>query len=591
MPRFDCTYESAAVRKISGTWSIEGELHGHTNDCSELFSPPFMQDIRGTRAITHNPPGFNGEPARVRLYRLNENGIGWREFSAFEHGPGTILGPEVAMAGTLLAITGDRDRGTSVAYETSPWTYGWAPYGLQPADSYLGPDPWSATAIEGVGDNMFAQRNYSFDRKAYVINLFRVNDDQARSSSHLATLQTRSGESPGTKLDVSGNRVIVNGWMRGPTMSTGNNTVRIFELPASFEHPGVQVHDFESPSSGAAWQPAAGSTFSIGMAATTKVYRQTSTAGTSASWLPSSTAHNQAIQSEVIIRAVAGAEPWVGLTTRRSDDANYYYVTLRASGTVELRRMLDGEFTTLASAPATVTTSRRYRLRLESIGTVHRVYLGDRLVLTARDAALAEGAAGIIMYRARADYDNVIVTPSPFTTVYTQNFSTSNIASWNSAAGQWQASGGVFRQSSTTGYGRAFVGAGVGDQIVQARVRPTSFAGPDDWVGVMARYQDPQNYLYVSLRNRDVISLWRRSPGGLHNLANRPFTVTTGTWYVVRVEVVGGLTRVFVNGQLLLSSNADPGPSNPNVDVAMGQVGLITNDATADFDNFLAYQP
>ena len=222
---------------------------------------------------------------------------------------------------------------------------------------------------------------------------------------------------------------------------------------------------------------------------------------------------------------------------------------------------------------------------------MHRVYLDDRLVLTARDAALDEGTADIIMYRARADYDNVIVTPSPFTTIYTQNFSTPDIDSWNSDSGLWQSTGGVFRQSSTVGYGRAFVGAGVGDQIVQARVRPTSFAGPDDWVGVMARYQDPQNYLYVSLRNRDVISLWRRGPGGLQNLANRPFTVTTGTWYVVRVEIVAGLTRVFVNNQLQLSSNADPGPSNPYLDVDISHVGLITNDATADFDNFFAYQP
>jgi hypothetical protein len=48
---------------------------------------------------------------------------------------------------------------------------------------------------------------------------------------------------------------------------------------------------------------------------------------------------------------------------------------------------------------------------------------------------------------------------------------------------------------------------------------------------------------------------------------------------------------VFVNDQLLISTNADPGPVNPGVEWQKGRVGLVTYRATADFDNFLAYQP
>jgi hypothetical protein len=46
-----------------------------------------------------------------------------------------------------------------------------------------------------------------------------------------------------------------------------------------------------------------------------------------------------------------------------------------------------------------------------------------------------------------------------------------------------------------------------------------------------------------------------------------------------------------VNNQLMLASAADPGPDNPQVAWSKGQVGLITHNATADFDDFLAYQP
>jgi hypothetical protein len=597
VPRTGCNYESVVLRKIDGAWAIEGDLVGNTSDCGES-SPSALQDLQGDHAIIHNPVGhFDGARTRVRQYRLNANGTGWEEYGGVENlSVGNILGPDVAMSGPFAAITGRRERGTTVVYELDQpigaAAGAFAQYGMQPADGYLDPEESSASLIERVGP-LFAQRNYSFNRKAYVINLFRVNGDEARSSTHVATLQTREGKSAGNRLDVSGNRIIENGWFEDPNsiFLGGDNTVRIYELPANLEHPPVQVHDFEATSAGAAWQPTAGSTFSIATAGNTRVYRQASVAGNPASFLPTSTAGNQAIQSEVTVRSSNGANAWVGLATRRRDDSNYYSVTLRPSGSVELKRMVAGVSTSLASAPATVTTARKYRLRLESIGTLHRVYFNDSLVLTARDASLQEGTAGVMTNLAAADYDNVIVTPTPLTTIYKHSFTSSNPGIWGHGHSSWQSSGGVYQQVNFNGYATAYTGAATDDQIVQVRIRPTSFEGPDNWVGVLARYQDERNHVYVSLRNRGVISLWRRTNGLTQQLATARLAVTTGTWYTVRVEIVNGLTRVFVNDQLTLSTNADPGPTNPNVVDSRGQVGLITYRARADFDDFYAYQP
>ena len=217
------------------------------------------------------------------------------------------------------------------------------------------------------------------------------------------------------------------------------------------------------------------------------------------------------------------------------------------------------------------------------------MYLDDSFVLAARDSALTQGDAGVITNRAAADYDNVLVTPGPLASIYRTKFSTPETA-WTTQ-GQWQTTGGVFRQSNSTAYGRAIVGARTDDQIVQARIRPSSFAGPDNWVGLFARYHDDRNYLYVSLRSRGVISLWRRANGVNTQLAARTMTVSPGTWYRVRVEVVGGITRVIVDNQVLLSTSADPGPAVPGYSDSKGQVGLITYQATADFDDVVAYQP
>jgi hypothetical protein len=138
-----------------------------------------------------------------------------------------------------------------------------------------------------------------------------------------------------------------------------------------------------------------------------------------------------------------------------------------------------------------------------------------------------------------------------------------------------------------------YVGADTDDQLVQVRVRPTSFTEPDNWVGVLLRSKpDGRNHAYVSLRGRGVISLWRRTNGAIEQLATRSAPLSVGTWYDLRVEIVAGLTRVFVNNELMLQTNADLGPTPDDARPGtLGQVGLMTYKATADFDEFHAYQP
>jgi hypothetical protein len=587
-----CDFRSAVLRKISGTWSIEGEFVGTDHQCGAISRRLSTHDLSGNHAVVFFPnDGVQGERLRRLVY---EPGTGWRPYGAdiisgYDH----PFGPHVAAVGGFFAVSGSRDLGSRTGY---PYAVGedqevgaWSHYGLQTVDAYLQPDAASTTVLEHSGP-LFAQRNYSHDRSAYGYALFRMNEDP-RAATQVATLQSASGNSLGEKFDSDGSWAIASGRFTVDGTTGGDNTVRVFQIPSTLETPAVQNHDFESANAGSAWQTSGGA-FSFAKVGYSRVYRQGSVAGDSAAWLPGSSTSNQSIQSEVTIRALSGSSAWVGLATRRSDASNYYYITLRSSGTLELKRMLNGVFTTLGSAAAPVSVNRKYRLRLESIGSTHRVYRDDSLVLRVNDSALQTGAAGLLTYRASADYDNVMVTPSPMATIYTRNFSSTRAGSWNSWPGQWQSTEGVFRQSYDEGYARTYVGAETNDQIVKVRVRPTSFVAPDNWVGVMLRARDDgRNHVYVSLRGRGVISLWRRIGGTIEQLATRDVPVTIGTWYDLRVEVVGGLTRVFVNNQLQLSTNADLGPIDTIRPIALGQVGLITYKATADFDDFRAYQP
>jgi hypothetical protein len=98
------------------------------------------------------------------------------------------------------------------------------------------------------------------------------------------------------------------------------------------------------------------------------------------------------------------------LFARYRDANNYYYVTVRNSNEISLRRRLGGATQGLDSAPFSVSIGTWHSLRLEAVGDQLRVYVGNRLVLEATDTTLSEGRYGAVMYKATTAYDDVVVT-------------------------------------------------------------------------------------------------------------------------------------------------------------------------------------
>jgi len=97
------------------------------------------------------------------------------------------------------------------------------------------------------------------------------------------------------------------------------------------------------------------------------------------------------------VRQFAGNDRWFGLVARRVDARDYYYVTLRASGTISLRRLRDGVVTELArSFVLPFTPGRNYRVRLEAVGDQLAVSVDDirRLVGDVRHLRLSPICAG-----------------------------------------------------------------------------------------------------------------------------------------------------------------------------------------------------
>jgi len=196
------------------------------------------------------------------------------------------------------------------------------------------------------------------------------------------------------------------------------------------------------------------------------------------------------------------------------------------------------------------------------------------------------------MWKANAQYDNVVITSRPYTTLHADSFNGTDdeklTPAWVTApATAWVlattgAGAQVFRQSAD-GNARAVHGAPTTDQIVTGDIRPATFYAGGGWAGLMARHVNASAYYFAFLQSSGTVSLRRWMNGQVTVLDEAPFTVTAGTSYRLRLDAIGRNLRLYVNGQLVAEA----------VDAAIpqGRYGLITYRTAAEFDNFNASRP
>jgi hypothetical protein len=566
-------------KNAAGVWHPTSVMTGDERGGDIEFSGGPV-DISGGRAVILSPYNDADPPLAspgVAVYRDWGPPTRFLFQSEIRSSESAPLEPEVAIRGDEIFIAGTNRSGTRV-YRPGP-SDSWEEFDkLQPLDSYMGGGV--ATIIDE--NHLFVmQRNWNAEREAYVINVFRKGD--SAPYEHVATLVSSDGGSLGN-FGISSRRVIAD---------CGNQAC-YFELPASLRQPAPIQHTFAGATP-TGWTTSAGSAFSIVQHGVSRVLRQSDTRSpaTHTAILEASNWTNQSIQTDIRLIAFNGTNNCVGLSTRYLDAANHYSVTVSNAGRVRLLRIVGGTTTEIASATFAVAVNRPYRLRLESIGTRHRVYMNGIPVLDADDTALTHGRAALLTHRASAEFDNVFASPTPAAILFAHDFTSMGGPTdlWSfTGTGLWSnvASGPnrVFAQSSVATIARATIGVPTDDQSVEVRARPTTFAGTgsgERWFGVMARYVDDSNYYYLTLRSTNMVSLRKVANGVNTELGHYSLTIPLGTWQRLRLEAIGTQIRGFVNG-VLVAEAAD-------ATHARGAGGLLTNRAAVDFDDYRAIQP
>ena len=117
---------------------------------------------------------------------------------------------------------------------------------------------------------------------------------------------------------------------------------------------------------------------------------------------------NQEIGARMRVDAFAASQQgaWFGLLARYIDARNHYYVTVRSTGQVQIRKVVNGVITVLGTANFTAVLGRYYDVRFLVINDQLQLYVDQTLVATAHDRAIARGKYGLATYRAAARWDS-----------------------------------------------------------------------------------------------------------------------------------------------------------------------------------------
>ncbi|MFD0597298.1 LamG-like jellyroll fold domain-containing protein [Catellatospora coxensis] len=174
----------------------------------------------------------------------------------------------------------------------------------------------------------------------------------------------------------------------------------------------------------------------------------------------------------------------------------------------------------------------------------------------------------------------LLTTPASAATLFSADFE-SGASGWSKSGGDWTvvADGSqVFQQASaTTDRARQFAGSSSWtDYTVQARVKPLTF-GSGGVAALVSRSSGATVMYRLALTGGNRVELQYMNGSSITVLAGVSRTVSTGTWYTLRITTSGSTVSGYVDGTLVGTATSTA--------ISAGRIGLFTGYASARFDD------
>jgi hypothetical protein len=578
-----CNHGVISTELEGAAWTTPQLVIGNARICTVANNSASL-DVDGNRLAFTNPKEDTAYPANeTRIYERGARGAPWKLVETLPVGE---YGFGVALHGDDLILGSWNPLGNDVYRRAVD---GWTRVGTLP--TLRGYDRLYTGATH-IGENAeFVLVGTSlFDERPGGIAVYRRAANGRYE--HVAQLVSSRGDSLGPVAEISGRTVIVSGWSPD---SFDLGRLYFFELPEDLTAPQVLQDNFEDGDA-AGWSISQGAMM-VAQRGPSQVLRQAEPSGNATAVLDASGTTNQSVQADLRTLAFGEGQRWLGLATRYTNADNYYAAILDGDGFVQLRRVQAARTIAIDSRALPVPAGRRFHVRLESIGSRHRVYVNGIRLIDAFDSHLTSGRVALLTRGASGEFDNVVVTPNHRTPLYEadipngsaceefvreQNLRVSGTPAWDCT--NFEA--GYLRQASLEGVARAAIGPVTDDQAIESRMQLEDFAvegTQDKWFGVMTRYTDEDNYYYFALRSSKSMSLRKLVDGRIVELGRSGFTLGSGDWHTMKLEAIGNQIRAYVDGQLVIEAEDSSHPT--------GISGIITYRTSALFDYLRVIQP
>lgn len=166
-------------------------------------------------------------------------------------------------------------------------------------------------------------------------------------------------------------------------------------------------------------------------------------------------------------------------------------------------------------------------------------------------------------------------------TLFSADFESGSTSAWSRSGGTWSivtdGSKTFDQSSSATDRAREFAGStSWTDYTVQARVKATAFANSSSVVALTARASGATTMYRLALTS-GAVRLQYMNGSSITDIASLSRTVSTGTWYTLRLTVSGSTISGWIDGTSV--------GSGTNTAIAAGQIALLTEYAAGRFDD------
>ena len=302
------------------------------------------------------------------------------------------------------------------------------------------------------------------------------------------------------------------------------------------------------------------------------------------------------VHARMLNQSTAAGE-LVGLVYQYQNPANYYEAVFSPTGIAYVRRIVNGQFVLLATAP--------YQGGAQGIwfdaevawdaGTSTVKVNGIEVLKTTTQIEMF-GQVGLVTQGALAKFDNFSVEIPIGTQPFQEDFNNGQSQHVTAQLGQWAAVNGTFNSTTVqqTSVALTPVVPNLFDtNFISFRARMLNpYGASGNQVGIVFNYGEaspfnPREYNEVVFAPNGVARINRVSAGTVQNIATVPWAARRNAWFDVTFVMEFTTVSVWVDGQQVFD-HVETQPGEP----PGGAVGLITHWAPGRFDDvWFDYSP